>query len=191
MCIDTYASADRHGIDQHLVIPLLYIPLLVDLPTVQKDILILVAARHGDINSYLRLRRPVLIEGEIECLVRGIYYFPMSAKWCSLQDVPRMGSPRSKARIKAAIHARIIMSHEIYHITTDTPENEIPYCIWYPQVATADTYIDLARRRPSMKLQAARACIVADYQTAYRELDPGYGPALWEEAEIQPNPFYL
>jgi hypothetical protein len=45
MCIDTYTSADRHEIDQDLVIPMLYTPLAVDLPTVQKDILILVAAR--------------------------------------------------------------------------------------------------------------------------------------------------
>jgi hypothetical protein len=83
------------------------------------------------------------------------------------------------------------MSNEIYHTTTDTPENEIPYCIWHPQVATADTYIDLARRRPSMKFQAARACIVVDYQTAYQELHPGYEPALWEEAKSSPNPFDL
>jgi hypothetical protein len=102
----------------------------------------------------------------------------MFANWCSLQDVPRMGSPRSKARIKAAISARLITSNEICHITTDTPENEISYCIWHPQVATADAYIDLAHRRPSMKLQAVRACIIADYQTVYQELDPGYEPVL-------------
>jgi hypothetical protein len=178
-------------IDQDVVIPLLYNPLPANLPTVQKDILILAAAHHGDSNRYVRLRRPSLVEGEIDCLVRGIYHFPMFAKWCSLQDVPRLGNPRSKARIKAAINARLIMSNEIHHITAETPGNEIPYCIWHPQVATAATYTDLARRRPSMKLQAAQACIVADYQTAYQDLDPGHDPALWTETEISPNPFYL
>jgi hypothetical protein len=55
--------------------------------------------------------------------------FSMFAKWCSLQDVPRLRSPRSKTRIKAAIDARLITLNEIYHVTTYTPENEIPFCI--------------------------------------------------------------
>jgi hypothetical protein len=88
MCIGTYTSADRHGIDQHLVILLLYIPLPVDLPTMQEDILILVVARHGDTNRYVRLRRPVLVEGETECLVRGIYYFQCSRNGAACRTFP-------------------------------------------------------------------------------------------------------
>jgi hypothetical protein len=63
MCIDTYTSADKHEIDQGLVILLLYTPLPIDLPTVHKDILIFAAARHGDIDRHVRLRRPSLVEG--------------------------------------------------------------------------------------------------------------------------------
>jgi hypothetical protein len=79
MCIDTYTAVVPE-IEQDVVIPLLYSPLPMDLPTVQKDILILWAAQHGDINRYTRLRRPYRIHGELACVVRGIYHFPMFAK---------------------------------------------------------------------------------------------------------------
>jgi hypothetical protein len=188
MCIDTY-TANTHELDQDVVVPLLYSPLPVDLPTVQKDILILAAALHGDIDRYVRLRRPYMITGELACLVRGIYHFPMFAKWCSLQDDERLNS----SRIKKAINARFIMSNDLSRITMDTPYEEIPYCIWFPQVAAPNTYIELARRsRPAwVKFQAARACIVADYQQAYQEINPGYSAALLKEAEVSPNSFYL
>jgi hypothetical protein len=51
---------------------LLHNPLPADLPTCEKDVLIHAAAMYGSIDRYLRLRRPVSIKGEVECIVRGI-----------------------------------------------------------------------------------------------------------------------
>lgn len=46
---------------------LLYEPLPADLPTVDKDLLILMAAWSGNIDRYARLRRPTMIHGELPC----------------------------------------------------------------------------------------------------------------------------
>jgi hypothetical protein len=186
MSIDTYNGVVPPT-DQNVVIPLLYSPLPADLPTVQKDLLILWAALHGDIDRYARLRRPYRIRKETECVVRGIYHSPMFAKWCSLQrDDERLNS----STVKAAINARFIMCNDLSRITTDTKREELPFCIWYPTFADPETYIALARRRPDMKVQTARACIVADYADAYREISPDFDRSLLREAEGSPNPFY-
>jgi len=42
-----------------------------------------------------------------------------------------------------------------------------------------------------MKLQAARACIVADYQGSFEIIDPPHDSALVKEAQVSRNPFYL
>ena len=42
-----------------------------------------------------------------------------------------------------------------------------------------------------MKLQAARACIVADYQDVYKKIDPQHDEALVREAKASQNPYYL
>lgn len=42
-----------------------------------------------------------------------------------------------------------------------------------------------------MKLQAARACIVADHQNSYQKIDPSRDIALMLKAEVGPNPLYL
>ncbi|KAF9692049.1 hypothetical protein EKO04_010166 [Ascochyta lentis] len=189
MCIDTYTS-DRNAydlIDQDVVIPLLYSPLPADLPTLQKDVLILAAALHGDIDRYVRLRRPYRIDGELSCIVRGIYHFPMFAKWCSLQKDKRL----DHFRIRAAITARFIMSSDLSRITPETPQEDLPYCIWFPQLACPTTYEKLALLRPDMRLQVARACIVADYKEVYQKINPSHDIALVKEAEVSPNPYYL
>lgn len=70
-----------------------------------------------------------------------------------------------------ARNSRLIMSDEI------PPDNDMqgpeaqPYCIWYPQVASEETYRRLAREYPSMRYQVGRACAVAGYTGLYRELD--------------------
>lgn len=61
MSIDTY-SVSAPKTNQSIVVPLLYNPLPADLPTVQKDFLILMAAVQGNIDRYARLRRPLLIQ---------------------------------------------------------------------------------------------------------------------------------
>ncbi|KAL3455994.1 hypothetical protein BJX64DRAFT_294524 [Aspergillus heterothallicus] len=66
-------------------IALLYTPLPADLPTVDKDLLILLAAWSGNIERYTRLRRPRKIQGEMPCIVRGIHHNSLFAKWWLLQ----------------------------------------------------------------------------------------------------------
>jgi hypothetical protein len=66
------------------------------------------------------------------------------------------------------INARAIMSNEIPHMTTP---DEIPYCVWYPDVASEDTYRELVKRYPQMRYQVGRACAVAGYNDLYMELD--------------------
>lgn len=58
-------------------VQLLCEPLSADLTTVDKDLLILMAAWSGNIDRYAnRLRRPTMINGELPCVVRGIYHHP-------------------------------------------------------------------------------------------------------------------
>lgn len=54
-----------------------------DLPalTVNKNLLILMAAFDGNIDRYARLRRRHPVEGETRCVVRGIYHNTSFAKW--------------------------------------------------------------------------------------------------------------
>ena len=54
-----------------------------DLPalTVNKNLLILMAAFDGNIDRNARLRRRHPVEGETHCVVRGIYYNTSFAKW--------------------------------------------------------------------------------------------------------------
>lgn len=47
-------------------------PLPVDLPTCDKEVLIVMAAYRGDIDRYCRLRRPHLVCNEYEAIIRGI-----------------------------------------------------------------------------------------------------------------------
>ena len=186
MSVDVERSEPR-SVDQSVVLPLLYSPLPVDLPTVDKDMLILSAAYHGNIDRYMRLRRPQKIEGELSCLIRGIYHDPLFAKFWSLQPVAEIND----FRIQRAINARFIMTNDLSRITPTTPVDELPYCIWFPQPAYDTVYEHIARLRPEMKLQAARACIVANYQQSFEKIDPPHDSALVQEALGSRNPFFL
>ncbi|KAG9567239.1 hypothetical protein KCU71_g2869, partial [Aureobasidium melanogenum] len=186
MSVDVKRSEPR-SVDQSVVLPLLYSPLPADLPTVHKDLLILSAAYHGNIDRYMRLRRPQKIKGELACLVRGIYHDPLFAKFWSLQPTAEINN----FRIRRAINARFIMTNDLSRITPTTPVRELPYCIWFPQLAYPDVYEEIVRLRPEMKLQAARACIVANYQSTFEKIDPPHDSALVREAEESPNPFFL
>ncbi|CAG8885870.1 unnamed protein product [Penicillium egyptiacum] len=103
------------------ILPMLYSPLPPDLPTLNKDLLIMVAAFCGDIDRYSRLRRPKTAHSEFRSLVRGIYNNTMFAKWCSLQTC----SVFQSGDIKAAINARFIMNGDLSRITADTPDEEL------------------------------------------------------------------
>lgn len=133
--------------------PLLYSPLPVDLPPINKDNLILVAAYTGDIDRYVRLRRPRIIEYEFECIVRGIYHNVFWAKWWSSQvpEVPDMQfSNWVEQAIRCAISARRIMSDDITWVTASTPCEVLPYNIWWPACASCHTYKRLALKSPVM-----------------------------------------
>jgi hypothetical protein len=89
---------EDHGVDEteaspppddpSTLVPLLYTPLPLDLPAVNKDLLIAMAAYYGDVDRYARLRRPGPVENELPCIIHGIYTNTMFAKWWSLQLPP-------------------------------------------------------------------------------------------------------
>lgn len=68
----------------------------------------------------------------------------------------------------------------------ESPE-EMPYCIWYPGLATENAYRDLARRYPELRYQVGRACAVGGYLTLYLELDLLPDVCIAEEAREAGN----
>ncbi|KAJ5542853.1 hypothetical protein N7535_005276 [Penicillium sp. DV-2018c] len=186
--------------------PLLYSPLPADLPPVNKDNLILSAAYTGDVDRYVRLRRPQMIEQEFDAIILGIYHHPLWARWWSTQ-VPEVPESEEEAFIRRAVNVRRIISDDITCITPDTPESLVPRRIWWPSVASPVTYVRLARKRPDMIGSCLRACIVADYEAAWDEILVGSSdtpndlkvtrlskvirPHIYAEAKDSPNPHYL
>lgn len=165
------------------IAPLLYNPLPLHLPNINKNLLILMAAYHGNIDRYARLRRPYLIEQELQCLIRGIYHNTAFAKWCALHE-DTFGQDRS--RIANAITARYIMSDNLSRSHMQVH----PDVIWFPQVARPETYEKLVEVSPNMREEAARAMIVGDYQESFTKLDPEPSHGLLLEAKASTNPFY-
>ncbi|KAI1203924.1 hypothetical protein F5X97DRAFT_282448 [Nemania serpens] len=183
---------------------LLYSPLPEDLPVGNKNMLILMAAYYGDVDRYHRLRRPDMIPGELDAVVRGIYHNTMFARYTALQldappssiFVPSSSSPLKMPSSKTttvhrAVNARFIMNNDLSRITGAHPAGALPYMIWYPHVAHTATYEELARRRPEMIPAVARACIVADYEKVWDSLTWTPDAALFREARASPNPHYL
>lgn len=194
MNLDSYTTPPT-PVDAATATALLFSPLPADLPTVNKDLLILMAAYYGDIDRYARLRRPMLIKHELGCIVRGILHNTLFAKWWSLQNLndrpPRQRMDGyTKRLINEAITARFIMNNDLSRVLAK-PETA-PECIWYPTLAHSATYRELARRVPSMVKTVAWACIVANYEDVYRDL-PDFEPdeELMEEAWDSRNGFYF
>ncbi|KAF2965776.1 hypothetical protein GQX73_g7800 [Xylaria multiplex] len=170
---------------------LLYLPLPNDLPPGNKNLLILMAAYHGHVDRYHRLQRPEMLRGEHDALVRGIYHNSMFAMYLSSPE-SRMGPTRSSSALRRAILARFIMNNDLSRITTDTPDgSDLPYQIWYPDLAHSATYEELAYRRPETMPAVARACIIADYQDVWDRLAWVPDEQLLAEARQSPNPHYL
>ncbi|KAJ5477734.1 hypothetical protein N7530_003243 [Penicillium desertorum] len=67
-----------------------------------------------------------------------------------------------------ARNARLIMSDIIPDMQNPTTQ---PYCIWNPELASEETYREVARQYPSMRYQVGRACAAACYTDLYKELD--------------------
>ncbi|OBT51233.1 hypothetical protein VE04_09110 [Pseudogymnoascus sp. 24MN13] len=159
--VDNYEKEDRPAPDPH-VVQYLYTPLPVDLPNINKDVLILQAAYSGNVDRYARLRRPRMLRGEFQCVMRGIFHNTMFAKWWSLQP-----EVTHHQHLRQAINARFIMNNDLSRITDDTPYSDLPYNIYYPARPAWKTLEELVRRKPSMAPQVARVCIAADMQGVY------------------------
>lgn len=67
-----------------------------------------------------------------------------------------------------ARNARLIMSDIMPDMQNPATQ---PYCIWYPDLASEETYREVARQYPSMRYQVGRACAAACYTDLYKELD--------------------
>ncbi|KAM7182802.1 hypothetical protein V8F33_014009 [Rhypophila sp. PSN 637] len=184
--IDTYDgySGPRNS-RPDLISPLLYSPLPTDLPAGNKDVLLLMGAYNGDIDRYVRLRRPKPIDGQFHCIMRGIFHNTMFAKyWAyrlhSCTHIPNaelylhLDGLHTHGFINKAITARYIMNNNLCRIPTSRHmyPSELPYTIFYPGLPDSETLRELVRRQSAAKPQAAKACIIGGYWELFEELDP-------------------
>jgi len=159
-------------------VALLASPLPFDLPTMHKDLLILVAAFEGNLDRYARLRRPGhSVEYELHCLVPGVYHSTAMALWLERNpDVMRVVAAAWDDEVSAlrrAIHARHVMNndtHRLLDADPPVPDDELPYWIWYPTLPSVRTLCTLAEARPAMRPQCARACIASGQRLAYTKI---------------------
>lgn len=103
------------------------------------------------------------------CIIRGIRYHAGFEE--ELRDV--------LPDFTRALNARLIMSNTIPSMTES---RDFPHCIWYPDLASEDSYREVARRYPQLRYHVGRACAVAGYTTFYHEL------ALLPDASIAEEP---
>ncbi|KAK2050101.1 hypothetical protein LZ31DRAFT_590369 [Colletotrichum somersetense] len=153
--------------DEH--ISLFYSPLPKDLPTTNKDVLIIMAAWEGNIDRYLQLRRPVRIANEISAVIRGIYHHPPFARWIETH-LKELFSRREWKALQQGIHARFIMCNDLSRIHSEVWGEDLPLVFWWPHFPHENTLRELAWRRPDLKDHVAVACIAANYQDAFDEL---------------------
>ncbi len=180
MNIDELATPELDGSADLEMADYLARPLPPDLPSGNKDMLILAAAYTGNVDRYARLRRPSMVDNEAGCVVRGIYHCPFFAAWWAAQELPKRPS-RHAAWIGQAIHARMIMSNDLSRLTPDLRRDQLPYLIWYPAVANSGTYKEVARRCPAMIPAVLRAAIYSRDRDLF--------DSLLDAAE--PDPFLL
>lgn len=183
MHLDEYGSdiKARKILANRPSLKLLHQPLPTDLPMVQEDILIVMAAYSGDVDRYARLRRPEFVECELACCVHGIYHNPLFARWW-------MDQPESKPNgIKKAINARLIMN-KVLSIAPYS-RSDTAYLIWWPSKARGSAYSRLTELQPDMLPQVIRACIYAGYKLLFDKLLSRVTPdaALFREAKEQGN----
>jgi len=172
---------------------LLYSPLPRDLPPVNKDLLILMAAHQGNVDRYARLRRPVPIPHEGICVTRGIYHSTPFAKWCSIEaqkTCDSLGHGNYEASDLKAAHARFIMMNDLSRHTPDISAYDLPYLIWWPVKPWEITLRALLKREPRMRHQIAHAAIACNYQALYDELKVEPTEALLREAGYAWNDHY-
>ncbi|KAK4184080.1 hypothetical protein QBC35DRAFT_67939 [Podospora australis] len=162
---------------------LFYTPLPFDLPTVKKDSLIVMAAYEGNVDRYVRLRRPgIFVPEERAAVIHGIYHCTTFAKYFSiLLDSDENDLPYSD-RINKAITARFIMLNEplsrIPEDPNDCPryreDNDLPHLIWEPLLPQEETLRELILRRPNnifLRESVALACIKGNYRATWDALE--------------------
>lgn len=179
--INTFNITEDMNIDDHrvntpyttpspLVLELLSSPLPFDLPTLHKNLLILMSAYYGDVDRYDHLRRIEPIAQEIDCCVRGIYHNTMFAIWWDRQQKHSGKTLPVSFRIDAAVSARMIMNNVLHRMKAPSSQHGDPYMIWYPSIAAETTYQELFRLRPSMATQVLRACIAGNYPRLFKDV---------------------
>ncbi|TQV92267.1 hypothetical protein IF1G_08785 [Cordyceps javanica] len=159
-------------------VELLYAPLPQDLPTVNKTLLIHMAAYHGDMDRYSRLiRRPLYMsETEFLCVVRGIYHHPMFARFWATQldkatELANRAGETKRIEIQRAISARRIMCNDRQEFENGwNPDKPQPFLIWWPQKPHALTLLDMFDREPSMRETALVASIMCGYEENFRPM---------------------
>ncbi|OAQ62795.1 ankyrin repeats (3 copies) domain-containing protein [Pochonia chlamydosporia 170] len=157
-------------------VALLESPLPFDLPTMHKDLLILVAAYEGNVDRYARLRRPGrAVEYEFHCLVPGVYRSTSMALWLSrnpdiMHAIAGSWDDEEEPALRRAINARHVMNndtHRLLDAKPPVPDDELPYWIWYPNMPSSATLYALAKARPAMRPQCVRASIAAGNRKLY------------------------
>lgn len=176
---------DENGVDHHAPphalteseATLLDSPLPRDLPTIYKDLLILAAAFEGNVDRYARLRRPgITVKFELFCVIHGVYKSTALAHWLDRNpDIMHLVydgwcSSERPEELKRAIHARRVMNNDVHHIIDAdpaVPDRELPYWIWWPTIPSPSVLLQLAEKKPAMRLQCVRACIAGGYEVEY------------------------
>ncbi|KAK3500466.1 uncharacterized protein B0T23DRAFT_372221 [Neurospora hispaniola] len=169
---------------------LLYAPLPLDLPShaasiADKNLLILMAAWSSNIERYSRLRRPgVIIPGELQCIVRGIYHSVFFAKWWASPEQLEV-QKQLGINLLPFIHARFVMHNDLSWLKEDTPEEDMPTIMWVPDHADQSTYLAMARMRPTerTKFRCARALIAIGDHEGYEKLGAGPDRTQYWEAQ--------
>ncbi|KAJ0163182.1 hypothetical protein CTA2_3383 [Colletotrichum tanaceti] len=173
-------------------IDLLHKPLPRDLPPLNKDILILMAAWDGNIDRYARLRRQVPIPNEITAVVRGAYHHTPFARWletCVDEIFPR---GNDNTTIRQAFHARFIMNDDLSRIDSEIHGETLPESFWWPHCPHEETLRELAWRQPNFKHQVTLACIARNYRHLFLKISNGMKPTQqqYDAATGSPNKFY-
>ncbi|KAJ5256984.1 hypothetical protein N7478_013088 [Penicillium angulare] len=182
---------------------LLWMPLPLDLPIFEKDIITQMAAYEGNVDRYVRLMHPRRLRTDYEfySILRGIYHNTMFARWWADQlethpervirpgSTPADDNKRDCDLIRTAINARRIMTNDISGLTDDP--NCRPWLIWWPLLPHHNTLSALAEKCPSMRPQIAIACILSNDQVLYERLNLRPRESLLQVARRSENPFYL
>lgn len=94
---------------------------------------------------------------------------------------------RAHQRPTGKLEYRYLYYHPRIRITLTQEKINIPFYIWYSDVASEDTYRRLPTMSPKMRYQVERACAVTGYATLYGELDLLSDPCVSENAQEASN----